>query len=138
MDKMNRWLIPLLTCRCIPNRSISLLLQANLAPDDRAVRAWRKWLRIRCLEDATWSEARLLAPLARRIASLDSSSPLRARLEGMAKEYWTQTQLTIRDSASAIDILTSAGIDCLLLKGAAYYAEGLARQGGALWAISTF
>ena len=69
---MNRWLTPLLVSRCRPNRSINLLLQANLAPDDRAVRAWRDWLRIRCLEDATWSEARLLAPLARRIATLDS------------------------------------------------------------------
>ena len=34
--------------------------------------------------------------------------------------------MTIRDSISAIDVLTNAGIDCLLLKGAAYYAEGLA------------
>ena len=123
---MNRWLIQLLVTRCRPNRSIDLLLQANLAPEDRAVRAWRDWLRVRCLDDATWSEVRLLTPLARRIATLDSSSPLRPRLEGMAKSYWTQTQLAIRDSASAIDVLSSAGIDCLLLKGAAYYAEGLA------------
>jgi Uncharacterised nucleotidyltransferase len=121
---MNRWLIPLLISRCRPNRSINLLLQANLASDDTAVRAWRDWLRARCLEDATWSEARLLAPLARRIATLDPNSPLRSRLEGLAKAHWTQTQVVIRNSISALDVLT--GIDCLLLKGAAYYAEGLA------------
>jgi hypothetical protein len=123
---MNRWLIPLLISRCRPNRSINLLLQVNLASDGRAVRAWRDWLRVRSLEDTTWSEARLLAPLARRIATLDPTSPLRARLEGLAKAHWTQTQVVIRDSASALDVLTNAGINCLLLKGAAYYAEGLA------------
>jgi hypothetical protein len=123
---LNNWLISLLVSRCRPNCSIDLLLQANLAPDDRAVRAWREWLRVRCVEDATRSEARLLAPLARRIANFDPSSPFRARLEGLTKAYWLQSQLIIRDAVSALDILTNAGIDCLLLKGAAYYAQGLA------------
>ena len=119
---MNRWLIS----QAIPNRNIDLLLRANLAPDDRAVRAWRDWLRMRSVDDATWPELRLLAPLARRIATLDSYSPLRPRLEGLAKAHWTKTQLIIRDCASALDALRSAGIDCLLFKGAANYAEGLA------------
>jgi hypothetical protein len=69
---------------------------------------------------------RLLAPLARRIATLDSCSPYRPRLEGLAKSHWTKTQLTLRASASALDALRGAGIDCLLFKGAAYYAEGIA------------
>src|SRR5262245_49750713 len=107
------------------NRYIDLLLRANLAPDDQAVRAWRDWLRMRSLDDATWPELRLLAPLARRIAALDPYSPFRPRLEGLAKANWTKTQLIIRDCASALDALSSAGIHCLLFKGAANYAEGL-------------
>jgi len=123
---LNRWLIPLFISRCRPNRSVDLLLRANLAPDHEAARAWRGWLRLRSVEDATWPEVRLLAPLARRIVILDPCCPFRARLEGLAKAYWAQTQLILRDSASALGALANAGIDYLLLKGAAHYAEGLA------------
>jgi Uncharacterised nucleotidyltransferase len=123
---LNGLLISLLVSRCRPNRSIDLLLRANLGPQDKAAQAWRRWLGVRSVEDATRAEARLLAPLALRLNNLDTSSPFRARLEGLAKAYWTQTQLMMRDSVSALDVLTNAGIDCLLLKGAAYYAQGLA------------
>jgi hypothetical protein len=119
---LNSWLI----AQYRPRRSSDLLLRANLAPEDEAARAWRDWLRLRSIEEATWPEIRLLTPLARRIANLDSCSPHRPRLEGLAKAHWTRTQLTLRDSASALDALRSAGIDCLLFKGAAYYAEGIA------------
>jgi len=112
--------------QCRPKRNLDLLVRANLSPDDEAVRAWQDWLRFRSLDDAKWLEVRLLAPLARRIATLDPRSPLRPRLEGLAKAHWTRTQLVIRDSAPALDVLKSAGIEFLLFKGAAYYAEGLA------------
>lgn len=81
---------------------------------------------MRSIEQSTWLEVRLLAPLARRMATLDPHSPLRPRLEGLAKWHWTRTQLIIRDCISALDALESAGIKFLLFKGAAYYAEGLA------------
>lgn len=119
---MNRWLIS----QCRPKRSVDLLLRANLGPDDVANRAWRKWLRMRSIEESTWLEVRLLAPLARRMARLDPHSPLRPRLEGLAKLQWTRTQLIIRDCISALDALESVGIKFLLFKGAAHYAEGLA------------
>src|SRR6476660_9737198 len=108
------------------NRSIDLLLRANLAPDDEAVRAWDDWQRLKSVEDATWLELRLLAPLARRLAHLDPRSPFRPRLDGDAKSSWTTTQMIIRDSVSALAALNSAGIEFLLLKGAANYAEGMA------------
>jgi hypothetical protein len=78
------------------------------------------------VDDTTWLELRLLAPLARRLAQLDPHSPHRPRLEGVAKSAWTTTQLIIRDSASALKTLTDVGIEFLLLKGAANYAEGMA------------
>jgi hypothetical protein len=110
--------------RCRPSRSIDLLVRANLAPFEKAVEAWRAWQSIKSIEDATWSESRLLAPLARRIASLDPGFPYQKRLEGVAKSQWTRTQLTIRDSVPALDVLRNAGIDHLVFKGGAYHAEG--------------
>lgn len=104
--------------RCRPSRSIDLLVRANLAPFEKAVEAWRAWQSIKSIEDATWSESRLLAPLARRIASLDPGFPYQKRLEGVAKSQWTRTQLTIRDSVPALDVLRNAGIDLSCSRGA--------------------
>jgi len=108
-----------------PCGSLDLLLRANIMADDFAAKAWRDWLRMRSIEDATWLEVRLLTPLARRLGTIDPRSPLRPRLEGLAKSQWVRTQLMMRDSVSALDALKSANIDYLLVKGAAYYAEGL-------------
>jgi hypothetical protein len=119
---LNGWLAPPFRT----NHSLDLLLRANLAAEGTALQAWQNWLRIKSIEKATWPEVRLLAPLARRLARLDPSSPLRSRLEGLAKSNWTRTQLTIRDCISALDALESAGIKFILFKGAACYAEGLA------------
>jgi hypothetical protein len=57
--------------------------------------------------------------------ALDPTSPFRPRIEGLARAHWTRTQLTLRESAEAIDLLDRAEIPCLVIKGAAQYAEGL-------------
>jgi hypothetical protein len=120
---LNR-LLPL----CRPGRSIDLLLRANLSPERDAAKAWQEWLRTRRLEHAIWPEIRLLAPLARRIPTIDPSFPERTRLEGLAKSHWTRTHLMMTESAPALDALKDAGIDFMLFKGAALYAENLHRR----------
>jgi hypothetical protein len=118
---LSRWPIPL----CRPKRSVDLLLRANLSPENAAAQAWRDWLRTRRLEDASGPEVRLLAPLARRIPRLDPSFPQQALLDGIAKSHWTMTHLMMTESALALDVLRNAGIDFMLFKGAALYAENL-------------
>jgi hypothetical protein len=109
-----------------PPSHIDLLLRANLAEESTARAAWQAWRTTRVLEDAEWRELRLLAPLARRVRVLDPGSGLLPRLEGMAKSHWTQTQLTLTEIVPALDAFNGAGIPCLLFKGGANYAEGLA------------
>ena len=109
-----------------PPSHIDHLLRANLAGEGEARAAWQAWRRTRVLEDAEWREIRLLAPLARRVRELEPGSELLPRLEGMAKSHWTQTQLTLAEIVPALDALNGAGIACLLFKGGADYAEGLA------------
>ena len=109
-----------------PPSHIDHLLRANLAEEGKAREAWQAWRRTRVLEDAEWREIRLLAPLARRVRKLEPGSELLPRLEGMAKSHWTQTQLTLAEIVPALDALNAAGIPCLLFKGGADYAEGLA------------
>jgi hypothetical protein len=109
-----------------PPSHIDLLLRANLAEESTARAAWQAWRNTRVLEDAEWREIRLLAPLARRVRELEPGSELLPRLEGMAKSHWTQTQLTLAEIVPALDALNGADIPCLLFKGGADYAEGLA------------
>ena len=109
-----------------PPSHIDHLLRANLAEEGKAREAWHAWRQSRVLEDAEWREFRLLAPLARRVRVLEPGSELLPRLEGMAKSHWTQTQLTLAEIVPALDALNTAGIPCLLFKGGADYAEGLA------------
>lgn len=109
-----------------PPAHIDLLLRANLAEESKAREAWQTWRRTRVLEDAEWREMRLLAPLARRVRVLEPGCELLPRLDGMAKSHWTQTQLILKEIVPALDALDRAGIPCLLFKGGADYAEGLA------------
>ena len=109
-----------------PPSHIDLLLRANLAEESKAREAWQAWRHARVLENAEWREIRLLAPLARRVRVLEPDCELLPRLEGMAKSHWTQTQLTLAGIVPALDALNGAGIPCLLFKGGADYAEGLA------------
>ncbi len=75
-----------------PHGTTDLLLKAALAPEPIAARAWKAWTRERDFDKVTWPEMRLLAPLAIRLATLDPDSPLRPRIDGLAKRLWTETQ----------------------------------------------
>ncbi|HET6390220.1 nucleotidyltransferase family protein [Hyphomicrobium sp.] len=107
-----------------PAPQIDLLLQACLAPPDAARAAWHRWLKNRELDDASWPEMRILAPLSGRLRTLDPDSTYRPRIEGLAKSHWTQTQFMLGETLPAIKALRKAGIECMLIKGAAGYAEG--------------
>jgi len=107
-----------------PAPEIDLLLQACLAPPDAAHAAWHRWLASRELDDASWPEMRILAPLSCRLRTLDPNSTYRPRIEGLAKSHWTQTQIMLGETLPAIKALRKAGIECMLIKGAAGYAEG--------------
>lgn len=107
-----------------PAPEIDLLLQACLAPPEVARAAWHRWLASRELDDASWPEMRLLAPLSARMRSLDPNSAYLPRIEGLAKSHWTQTQIMLGETLPAIKALRAAGIECMLIKGAAGYAEG--------------
>ena len=112
--------------RSWPDESVDLLLKACVLPIERARSAWARWIEGRNFDDVSWHEIRLLSALSTRIVELDPSSPFRPRIEGLARAHWTKTQLAIRESAPVIDLLGAAGVDHLLIKGAAQYATGLA------------
>jgi hypothetical protein len=110
--------------RCWPDRSIDLLVKAAVLSIKDARAAWTRWKASHEFDDASWHDARLFSALSLRIAELDGTSPLRPRIEGLARAHWTRTQFTLKESLEAVELIGRAGIPCLLIKGAAQYAEG--------------
>lgn len=112
-----------------PRGDLDLLLKTVLLPDAQAAECWQRWKARRDLDDVTWEEHKLLAPVAARLASIDPACPYRPRLQGLAKAHWTQSQLMLRASAGALDILLAAGLPVMLLKGGSLQAVGLGASG---------
>jgi hypothetical protein len=109
-----------------PTGVVAMLVKAALCPPDEAARAWQDWKAARNFDDITWNEMRLLVPVAARLAELDPASPLRPRIDGLAKQIWTRTQIKLRESCEALEALNAAGVPIIVFKGGAQYAEGLA------------
>ncbi len=111
--------------RSWPRGTVDLLLKAALSPEPLAREAWRAWTTERDFDDVTWWEMRLLTAVALRLPVLDPLSPLRPRVDGLAKQLWTRTQLALREVAAGFDRFAAAGIPLIVFKGGAQYAEGL-------------
>ncbi|MBN9008578.1 MAG: nucleotidyltransferase family protein, partial [Rhizobiales bacterium] len=82
---------------------------------------------VRDFDDIAWPEMRLLVQLAPRLHRLDPANPVLQRVDGIAKHLWTSTQLALFQSGPILAALNRAGIPFVVFKGAAQYAEGLAR-----------
>ena len=93
-----------------PLKSHDLLLRAACGD----TQAWEQWSREFGLDRASWSEVRLLASVAKVIPE--------ARLQGIRRFVWVQTQMQLVPVVAALQNLERAGIELLLLKGAARIA----------------
>lgn len=106
-----------------PARSHHLLLSAALLPDpDAAGAALRTWLAENDLDDADFSEHRLLSAVATRLGARLDDLPDYRRLVGIQRLNWTKSRMAVRENQGALDILALAGIKIVLLKGAARVA----------------
>ncbi|MDF1825631.1 MAG: nucleotidyltransferase family protein [Verrucomicrobiales bacterium] len=115
---------------CWPDETQRLLLKACfLKDDDDCLAAWDEWQRRVPLDFVDGSSARLLLPLRDRLRRVARTLPRMPRIEGVVRFHWAQTQLTQRAIGDVLDLLEEAGIESILLKGAALsetvYSPGL-------------
>ena len=110
--------------RSWPTGSIDLLLRAGASADAEARRAWTQWVGTHDFDRLTWEEMRLIAAFSERIVTLDPSSPLNPRIQGLTKHLWTSTQLAMLQAANAFEQFVRADIPFIVLKGGALHAEG--------------
>ena len=105
------------------SHSLDLLLKSALCKETEAVLAWKAWRSQYNIDATPWNEVRILGVIAGRIDSLELNSPIRARLMGIRKFLWVQTQFCIQKTWPALKCLHDGGIPILLLKGAARIAR---------------
>ncbi len=112
-----------------PSGSRDLLLRAALLSDADAARAaLMQWLEAHDLDDITFADHRLMAAIAERHGSALSDLSAYPRLKGLQRQLWTQSRLRLNATLPALQRLADAGIEIMLLKGAARIAVNPAAQ----------
>lgn len=118
--------------RLIPRADAALLVGAGLRDDMAAAACWREWAQSHDLDDVSWEQHKLLAHIARRMATIAPACAYRPRVEGLARADWTRSQMVLRGSAAAVQVLVAQGIEVMLLKGGALQAVLPAGSGARL------
>jgi hypothetical protein len=96
-----------------------LLLRAALADGDEALEAWRTWQARTDLDGLDAESQRLLPLLYRNLGRLGVGERATARYASVYRQSWFKNSLAFRDAAHVIDAFSAAGIDTMVLKGAA-------------------
>ncbi len=117
-DKLKTW-----PHGCWPDEAQLALLQACLLSDDDASRtAFSKWQRLLPLDFIDGSSLRMLPLLHDRLRRHSPNSPDLPRIAGIARFFWVRSQMLHRDTIELAQLFQRAGIDTILLKGAALCA----------------
>lgn len=104
--------------RCWPTPRQELLLKATLLQGEVCLAAWREW-RAEGLDDVDWGSFRLLPLLYRNLQAQAVNDPLMPTLRGIYRRFWYENQVRFRDAQPLLRLFQDAGIDTMLLKGAA-------------------
>ena len=102
-----------------PSPSQELLLDAALARGDRALAAWRAWADEGRLDRTDRVSRRLLPFVYGNLTAQGLDDPLLGRLREFYLATWKRAQDLLRGLERALRVLNAAGIETLLLKGAA-------------------
>jgi hypothetical protein len=106
----------------LPDRA-RWLLEACLREDGRALEAFSKWRRFADPERMDGRELRLTPLLHANMRRLGISDQKLAWIGGQAKHIWLAGALRRRKLMPVLDMLEGAGIDFVLIKGAALMAR---------------
>src|SRR5690606_36265207 len=86
--------------------------------------AWREFEAPADFDHLTPGEMRLIAFASRRLRTLAPDSPMRARIGGIERANWSQSQMVIGEAGGGLRALAAASIDMLVIKGAGRLAAG--------------
>ena len=120
-----------------PTHEQTLLLRAACCRDARAREAFAAWRQCVDVEqEFDWQMVRLLPAVYANLLALGEADPLMARLKGVYRRSWVETNRSLQRAESVVDALTAEGIPVMMLKGAAmlltYYPSHAQRPLGDL------
>ena len=127
---------PTLSGAVWPSPAQELLLQAALAPGERALAAWRAWVAGGGLAHPDRIARRLLPMVYGHLVAEGIDRAGLADVQPYYMETWKRGERLLRVLGSVIRLLDAAGIETLLIKGAAlaplYYQDAGVRWLGDL------
>lgn len=106
-----------------PTEQQALILRAALCPPEAAMTAWLSLRGRLDLDSLDLVSQRLLPLLRRNLRGLGVEDPVLARSKGIHRYHWSRNQMLFRRAGAVLGELAAAGVDTLLLKGAALVAR---------------
>jgi hypothetical protein len=104
---------------CWPTRQQELLLRASLLQGTIAAGAWEEWISGSDIDDLDQGSYRLLPLLYHNLQNQKVKHPLMGKLKGIYLSSWYRNQILFHHLVALLKGLTDAGIETMLLKGAA-------------------
>jgi len=111
-----------------PTRQQELLLRAALLQGEPALQAWQNWkAQVDFEQELDMGSYRLMSLLYRNLCALGVDDPLMGTLRGIYRREWYKNQMLFRTMAQVLRLFHAAGIETMILKGAAltllYYQD---------------
>ena len=102
-----------------PTEAQELLLQAALLDDERARAAWSSWKQLETVVSTDQDSGRLFPLLSRRLLAMGIEDPDLPTLKSAYRHQWVANQRRLHRAGEALAHLSDAGIETMVLKGAA-------------------
>lgn len=119
---LGAWLLPKWSW-AYPTGAHHELVQAAIGRDDaRSLAAARQWLQNHDIDVAKFRDQRLLLAVIGRFGPELRDHAAYARLVGLQRLLWTKSRLAIQEATASLGSLRQAGIELMLIKGAARLA----------------
>jgi hypothetical protein len=104
---------------CWPTPGQEVLLKAALLQGEDAIFAWESWKAALDFEHLDAGSHNLLPLLHNNLSALGIKDPLMKKLKGVYRQTWYKNQLSIHRIGPLLGCLHDAGIETMVLKGAA-------------------
>jgi len=112
----------------LPSKEQELLLRATFLGGDDAIRAWEEWKYVVDLDDhLDPGSFRLLPQLYHNLKNNGVRDSLMMKFKGVSRQTWLSNQLLFNNILKSLRFLYDAGVDVLIINGAAlalfYYRD---------------
>ena len=104
---------------CWPTPEQELLLQAALRQGETSLKAWREWKSTLDFDNIDYGSQRLVPLLYRNLQRQGVKDPLMGKFKGLYRHTWYKNQLLFAKGAQLLRSFHEAGIETMILKGAA-------------------